>query len=283
MADSKIGGILFGTAGIPHSAHARTTQAGIDRVAELGLGCLEVEFVRGVKMTQDTALASRKSAASKGIALTAHAPYFMNLNAKEPAKVEASKERLLQTARVASILGARGVVFHPAFYLGDPPAEVYVNVRKQLEEVRAQLNREGNGILLRAEVMGKESQFGSIEEILNLSADIEGVAPCLDFSHCHARTGEANSHQEFASILEQIEAKLGRQALDDLHIHISGIDYGKKGEIKHLLLRDSDFRYKDLLRVLRERDAKGLIICESPNLEEDALLLQQSYLELSAQ
>ena len=70
--------------------------------------------------------------------------------------------------------------------------------------------------------------------------------------------------------------------MDDLHIHISGIDHGKKGEIKHLLLRDSDFRYKDLLRVLRERDAKGLIICESPNLEEDALLLQQSYLELSA-
>jgi deoxyribonuclease-4 len=149
-----------------------------------------------------------------------------------------------------------------------------------LREIRAQLKEEGNEILLRPEVMGKGSQFGNLEETLNLSADIEGIAPCLDFSHWHARTGEANSRAEFASVLDQVEKRLDRQALDNMHIHVSGIAYGSKGEIKHLALDESDFRYMELMKALKERRVQGVVICESPNLEEDALLLQQTYLGL---
>lgn len=182
--------LLFGTAGVPLSARARTTQAGIERIAELGLECLEVQFVQGVKMTKEAALPVGKLAAQKKVALTAHAPYAINLNAREPEKVKASQERLLQSARVAAVLGAKGVVFHAAFYLADSTTAVYANVKKHLEEVRTMLKREGNQVLLRPEVTGKASQFGSIEELLRLSAEMEGVAPCLDFSHWHARTGK---------------------------------------------------------------------------------------------
>ena len=274
--------LLFGTAGIPLSAKFSTMEAGIARISELGLGCLEAEFVQGVRMTQKAALTVRELAANKGITLTAHAPYFMNLNAKQPAKVEASKARLLQTARIAAALGATSVVFHPGFYLGDRTATAHAKVKRHLEEVRERLINEGNAVLLRPEVMGRESQFGSLEEILSLSAEIEGVAPCLDFSHWHARTGKANSYHEFVGILDQVQQKLGRQALDNMHIHLSGIAYGRKGETRHLPLEDSDLQYKQLLKALKVRRVKGLIICESPNLEEDALLLQQSYLELPA-
>ena len=62
-----------------------------------------------------------------------------------------------------------------------------------------------------------------------------------------------------------------------MHIHAAGIDYGKKGEIKHLNLRESDFKYVEFLQALKDYDASGMVICESPNLEEDALLLQETY------
>jgi deoxyribonuclease-4 len=66
-----------------------------------------------------------------------------------------------------------------------------------------------------------------------------------------------------------------------MHIHLSGIAYGNKGEIKHLMLPDSDFKYAQLLKALKERRAKGMVVCESvPYLEQDALLLQQTYREL---
>ncbi|MBA7467980.1 hypothetical protein ES707_03220 [subsurface metagenome] len=125
--------------------------------------------------------------------------------------------------------------------------------------------------------MGKHSQFGTVEEILNLCAELGGLDICMDFAHWHARTGGLNSHREFASILLQIEEKLGRVALDNMHIHVSGIAYGGKGEIKHLNLKESDFQYAELLEALKDYDVKGIVICESPNLEEDALLLQATY------
>ena len=278
MNSNEISELLFGTGGIPVSAKLRSTEAGIQRIAELGLGCMEVEFVQGVKMSPKVAVSVGELAARKQVVLTAHGPYFINLNAVEPEKINMSKERILQTARTAALFGAKSITFHAAFYLKSTPAETYTTVKRQLQEVVNTLKNEGNKVTICPEVMGKPSQFGTLEEILQLSAEIEGVAPCLDFSHWHARTGKANSYQEFLDILDQIENKLGRRALDNMHVHLSGIAYGKKGEIKHLMLPDSDFRYAELLRALKERKAKGVIISESvPYLEKDALLLQQTY------
>ena len=281
MNSDEISELLFGTGGVPVSAQSRSTEAGIERIAELGLGCIEVEFVQGVRMSSEVAVSVGELAARKKVVLTAHGPYFVNLNAVEPQKVHMSKERILQTARIATLFGAKSITFHAAFYLKNTPAETYAVVKKHLQQVVNTLQKEGNKVTISPEVTGKPSQFGTLEEILQLSSEIEGVLPCIDFSHWHARTGQANSYKEFLDILDQVERKLGRQALDNMHIHLAGIAYGKKGEIKHLMLPDSDFQYAELLKALKERKAKGIIICESvPYLEQDALLLQQTYREL---
>ncbi len=274
--------LLFGTGGVPLSARSRSTEAGIERIAELGLGCMEVEFVQGVKMSAQAAVLVGELAAKRNVVLTAHGPYFINLNATEPEKVNQSKERILQTARIAALFGARSVTFHAAFYMKSTPAETYATVKKHLQEVVRTLRREGNRITISPEVTGRPSQFGTLQEILRLSSEIEGVLPCLDFSHWHARTGKANSYSEFLDILDEVERKLGKQALDNMHIHLSGIAYGKKGEIKHLMLTDSDFKYAELLKALKDRKVKGVVISESvPDLEQDALLLQRTYRNLT--
>ncbi|MBA7692743.1 endonuclease 4 [subsurface metagenome] len=269
--------LLFGTGGVPHSAKSPSTTSGIERIAELGLGCMEIEFVRGVKMNEAGAALVAETATRRGIKLSAHAPYYINFNAREPEKVKASQERLLQTARIASLCGAESIVFHTGYYLGDPPEKVYDTVKKYLAETLNQLNRENNQVRVRPEILGKPSEFGTLDEVFSLCTELEGLSLCIDFAHWHARTGKFNSYPEFTSILSQIEQRLGRAALDDMHIHVSGISYGAKGEIKHLNLKESDLRYVELLQALRDYQAKGIVICESPNLEEDALLLQATY------
>ncbi len=273
-------GLLFGTGGTPLSSKSKSTVSGIERIAELGLGCMEIAFVRGVKMGEASARQVAEVAARAGIKLSAHAPYFINFNAREPEKIKASQNRLLQTASIASLCGAHSVVFHTAFYLGDPPEKAYDVVKKYLAETLSQLKQENSRVWVRPEVMGKPSEFGTIDEILNLCTELEGLAPCLDVSHWHARTGAFNSYPEFAAVLQQIKARLGRAALDDMHFHFSGIHYGAKGEINHLNLKESDFRYVELLKAFRDYGVKGLVICESPNLETDALLLQETYRSL---
>ena len=273
-------GLFFGTAGIPRSTRPESTVSGIERIVELGLDCMEIEFVRGVRMGEDSARRVAETADRLGVRLSAHAPYFINLNSHEPEKITASQERILQTARIAHLCHAHSVVFHAAFYLGDPPEKVYRTTRNYLAEIMNRLKRVNNPILVRPEVTGKATQFGDIEEVLSLSAELEGVAPCIDFSHWHARTGLFNTYPEFKSVLLRIEERLGREALENIHIHVAGIHYGKKGELRHLNFADSDFNYRDFLRALKDTGAGGTVICESPNLEEDALLLQAAYRSL---
>jgi deoxyribonuclease IV len=273
--------LSFGTGGTPHStAKPATTSKGIERIAELGLGCTELEFVQQVMINEAGAKLVAETSKKTGIKLSAHSSYYINFNAHEPEKLAASQKRLLHAARIAHLCGARSVVLHTAFYLGDPPETVYETIKKNLKQVLDDLRRDKINITVRPELMGKPGQFGTIDEILRLSADLEGVAPCIDFAHWHARTGIFNTYPEFAALLGNIKETLGKPALEDMHIHFSGINYTKNGERNHLDLKESDLNYVDLLRALRDYEVKGLVICESPSLEEDALLLQNTYHEL---
>jgi deoxyribonuclease-4 len=129
--------------------------------------------------------------------------------------------------------------------------------------------------------MGKSAMLGSLLDTLEMSREIPGVLPCLDFAHLHARAGDGsmNSYAEWASVLEEYRKILGESSLQDLHIHLSGIEYGEKGEKNHLPLEDADLDLKALFKSLLEFGCGGRILCESPLLEEDAQKLRQLWLE----
>lgn len=270
--------LLFGTAGAPLSSKKKGSIDGIKRVRELGLDCMELEFVRGVRMKEETATNIRQTAEKENIALSVHAPYYINLNSAEEEKIEASIERIYQSARIGALCGASSIVFHPAYYQGQSSEKVMEKVTGLLEGLTSRLSNEGIDVVLRPETTGKATQFGSLEETLMMATAIEGVMPCIDFSHLHARScGEYNTMEEFQSVLERVENTLGRDGLDNMHCHVSGIAYGEKGEKNHLVLQESDLNYSDMMTAFREFHIKGLVICESPNLEDDALLLKNTF------
>jgi deoxyribonuclease-4 len=267
--------LLFGTAGTPHSSRGKDSISGIRRVHELGLGCMELEFVRGVKMGEKTARAVNDVAKQLDIRLSVHAPYYINLNA-EGETLSASKERILNSARIGHICGAKSVVIHAGFIQKVARDTVYERIKNVIVEIKERLKSESVDITLRIETMGRGSQFGTLEEVLAIT-EVDGVLPCIDFSHLHAITGKNNSREEFASIMARVEEKLGGRGLDDMHIHVSGIEYSDKGEKNHIVFADSDFKYKELAQAFVDFDIGGMVICESPNLEEDALLLKGEY------
>jgi deoxyribonuclease-4 len=272
--------LIFGTAGVPRSTKASNSVAGIGRVREVGLDCMELEFVQGVRMSEKGAVNVQEAARRENIALSVHAPYYINLNSPEEEKLKASMERIYQAARIGSLCGAESIVLHAAFYQKSSKEAAYKNVSKALGELAGQFRDEGIAAVLRPETMGKRAQFGTLEEVLALSEEIEGVMPCLDFSHIHAREGKENSYPEFTAILSKVEETLGKEGLENMHMHVSGIEYDRNGEKRHLTLKESDFNYPELLKALKEFDVKGLVICESPIMEEDALLLKKTYMEV---
>jgi len=270
--------LLFGTAGIPIGTPDRNTLNGVAFVRKLGLDVMELEFVRMINISKQVAPDVKEVAKKNDVTLTCHAPYYINLSSNEKAKARASVGRILNSARIAKLCGAFSVCFHAAFYQKSEPEKVYGNVKDAMEEIIETLKDEGNDIWVRPETTGKATQFGSLKEILNLSAELDNVMPCIDFSHlCARENGKVNSYSEFSKVLEEVEKVLGRKGLENMHAHISGIEYGEKGERKHLVLKDSEFRYEELLKALKEFKVKGVVICESPNIEEDALLMQKSF------
>ena len=165
--------------------------------------------------------------------------------------------------------------------MGNDKNIVFDRVAKQTEKIIKTLQEEDNNIWIRPETTGKNTQWGNLEEIVKLSKMFEKVLPCVDFAHLHARSnGSYNTYDEFCKIFEFIGNELGEVALNNFHAHLAGIEYSAKGEKKHLILEESDMNYKDLLKAFKEFNIKGVIVCESPNIEDDAKLLKDYYLSL---
>ncbi len=274
----KFDKLNFLTAGMPLRTGKGSYPEAFDIIEEMGLDGLELEFVHGVRMNPETREKVKTIRAEKNLVLTAHAPFYINLNSKEEDKVEASAARIVETAAVAGEVGAFSITFHAAYYMGKDKDTVFNQVKTQIVNINKIIAKENINLWIRPETTGKPTQWGDLDEIINLSKEFENVLPCIDFSHLHARSaGEYNTYNEFSQIFEKLGKKLGDYAINNFHGHLAGIDYGAKGEKKHLNLEESDMNYKDLLKVMKEFGVKGALVCESPNIENDAALLKQYY------
>jgi deoxyribonuclease-4 len=191
----------------------------------------------------------------------------------------------MDAAYYGSLAGATDIIFHPGSYFASERREVLKTAIPRLRGCVKELREKGNRVTLRPETMGKSAMLGSLEDTLEMAAEIEGVQPCVDFAHLHARPGNGtmNTYDEWMAVLKAYSRALGKRSLKKLHIHLSGIAYGPKGEKEHLKLAEADLDLDALFRALSEFGCAGRILCESPIMEEDALNMKKAWLEVCAE
>jgi len=268
----------FGTSGIPLSTIPRDTINGIAQVKKLNLDSMELEFVRAINIKAEKAPLVKAAAKQHDVILTCHGQYWVNLNSKDPAVASASIQRIIDAATRAYECGAWSICFHMAFYGGQLHDIAYENIKKNLKLAIKQLQDNSIPITVRPETGGKVIQFSDIDGLIKLSQEVEQVLPCIDWAHHCARTnGKVNNYNEFKNILTKIENNLGKDALNNMHMHIEGIKYTEKGERSHLTFAESDFKYQEALKALKEFNVKGVLTCESPNIEGDALIAKKFF------
>ena len=269
--------LLFGISGLPIGNGSRSFNyaSGIEYIKSIGLDAMELLFVRSVNVTAKNKDIILKNKLEKDIYLSAHGSHYINLNAAESEKQEQSMERIIKAMDGLSEVKGKSLVFHPGYYLKDSKEDTYNTIKRNL------LKLPYKGVDYRLETTGKRTQFGTLEELVSLCNEVASCKLCIDFSHIHARgNGSLKGYDDFAKILQYVLDELGRSALDDLHIHMGGIDYNEKGERKHLPLQESDFNYHACLKVLKDFNCSGCVILEGPLVEKDALLLKKIYKEL---
>lgn len=268
--------IYLGPAGIPTVAEDKTTEGGIRKVAELGLNAMEVEFVRNVYLNQKKAEEIGNIADKLKISLTVHAPYFINLLSDKKSTFEASKKRILESLDRAERMGAKAVVVHAAYYGSLSKESAFKKMVGITEEILEEAKKIGiNKTLLAYETMAKESQFGDLDELLNLVKQVKSKQLTLnvDFAHLFVRNG---GKIEYGEILEKMKH------FDTIFSHFSNVKYNintKKFVDVHVPL-DSHPSFKPLAEEILERKLNITIISESPVLEQDSLKMLQIFKKL---
>lgn len=224
--------------------------------------CAEISFTHGVRITDKRTKLIKSIAKKNDLQLSVHAPYYINLNSNDTLKIEASKKRIFDSARAANLLGTNKVVFHAGYYMGKTKKEAYKIIRDGIVDILDFCDDQDVDVDLLPEAMGKVSQFGSISELISLHDEL-GINFCVDFSHLKARNLGSLNYKE---IVNQVSS------FKKLHSHFSGIEFGQKGEIRHLNVDLNES--KELINAIIDSPIKKLsMICESPNTYDDAIAM----------
>lgn len=264
--------VLFGPAGYPASAKGKLERV-FQILVDVGVNALEYAAVHGLRTSEEKARKIGELAKQNDITMSMHSAYYISIASKDAEIRERSRQRLIKALKFAPLMGVKRIVFHPGTHGGLSRDDAHIIIRDSLQSVWEEAGHLGNGALLAPEIAGKLSMYGSIEQIIKLCQDVDGCIPTIDWAHLYARRqGELKDKGSYLKIIEHFENELGSLFLDNMHFHISAIEYTEKGEASH-----KPFGEKwgpdlcPLMEIVHEVGYKPTFICESPNPLQGAL------------
>ncbi len=282
----------FGPAGnserFYEEGHSRTVES-FAWQKPLGLSVFEYPFGRGINLSVQAAQDIGAAARAAGVAISAHAPYYINLGSAEQETRQKGQDYILRSARMLDLMGGERLVLHVGAPQKNPREEAFQRCCEGLIAARAALVAEGlSHIRLCPETMGRPSVIGTLDEVLQMVKLDDSFIPCIDFAHLHAAQGGIlKGPDDFEQVLEAMAQTLGNARASSFHSHFSHIEYGPKGELKHRIFADEGFGpdFAHLAPLLVRRGWAPTFICESRGtMADDAAQMLRIYQQaLSAQ
>ena len=258
--------LRFGPAEVPSR---KSPEEAVRLLREQKFNACEIDFAGGFWMDYEWAKEFGKLARKARIVLSVHAPIagFMG-HLERDKKFRMAVGMLDHSAGIAVAASAKLVVVHPGFLLGRTHRAAISAVSKQLAELRTRLEGKGRVVPFGIEVMGRVRDFGSLDDVVEISRRSGWVRPVLDFAHMHATSDGAYTDVEpFAAALEAVDEVLEADA--PFHIHFSDIAYANRNETKHLPYGEGTLRADPLGEALQRFERAATVISESPDLKSD--------------
>lgn len=277
--------IKFGPAGNAQSFADAGFKATVDAprwLHEMGLNAYEYQCGRGVNIGEETARKIAAQAALHDIAMSLHAPYYINLSNRDEERVQKNIGYVLASCQAATWLGADRIVVHTGGVGKQSRTKAFENTKENVRDILDAVEQARYTTTICLETMGKQSVIGSAEEIFELVALDDRLLPCIDFGHLNARTcGKCSTEEEFTQVLNLMENIIGTERARVFHSHFSHIEYGPKGEVRHLTFADEQYGpdFAPLAKLIAQRGWIPRFICESAGTQaEDAKQMMDMYL-----
>lgn len=291
----------FGVAGFPPNFFESTLRKKRENIFlwlnQLGLDWIELQCTRGVKMKPEQAHLYRELGNQYGIGISIHGPYYISLASGDTEVVARSRERILQCFALAAELQSQRIIFHPGYFPGNTEDDRHKAVKQIINELNSLKDDVPKGISIFPETAGKNSQIGSLDEILEICEHVEYANPCIDFAHIHAFShGTLWTERDIMDVFLRIKTRFGPEALDHLHVHMYPVDYNCRGEKKHKAFDDTIESYDQLslfqeplhqfnkyfpraehfIASVKSLNIHPVVICEAYNTQDTGALLMKS-------
>ena len=277
--------IKFGVAGNSKSfydeGYTQTIEAGL-WCKNRGIDAFEYSFGRGIMLNEKTAKEIGNAFRQEGVEMSAHAPYFINLANLDPEMIKKSYGYITGSLKKVKDFGGSRVVVHPATQ-GKMQREDAVNLMVEnargLIDVLDELGY-GSEYKICFETMGKLAQLGTVDEIIKVCSLDERFYPCIDFGHVNAREqGVLKNGINYNTIVQKMSDFLPKHKVFNMHVHFSKIEYGAKGEIRHLTFEDQKYGpdYEPLMELFHEKGLEPYIICESDGTQAEDTVQMKKY------
>lgn len=280
-----MGKVLFGPSGNSESFFNEGHSATLESPAWVkakGLDLFEYSFGQGYRMSSDTAVKIGNEFKKEGIELSVHAPYFINFANPDDEMFSKTIGYISTGIKFLKNLQAKRLIFHPASCGKQTREEAVKLMMERFKEVMPSFEKElDDDMFLCPETMGKLMQIGTYKEVIDLCTISSKLIPTFDFGHINALTqGSLKSADDYKRIFDYCFEKLGEERTKNAHIHFSKIQYGSKGEIRHLTFEDDVYgpNFEDLAKVLVDYDLSCHVVCESAGTQaEDSLIMKDIY------
>ncbi len=137
--------VRFGPAGQADNYKGKSSAKYPAWLAEQGLDAFEYQCGKGVNVGEETARAVGEAARTHGIALSLHAPYFINLANPDPESLKKTTGYILAACQAADWMGATRVTVHTGALMKRTRREALDIAKRSLREVLAACDGAGFG------------------------------------------------------------------------------------------------------------------------------------------
>ncbi|MBE5741298.1 MAG: hypothetical protein E7351_02055 [Clostridiales bacterium] len=266
--------MIFGVAGVPTNYNGKFKDL-FDWLRNLGLNAYEIQCVYGFKISDANKAVILKEQAND-MHFSIHAPYYINLGSQNAPVVARSKENMKQGIELAKSIGVNRIVFHPGGGHNNTIEGRKFAIRQLIDAVNEFTSEIDMGeVRLYPEIGGKTANLGSLDEIIEICKECKYCYPCIDIAHLHAREfGSITSKEILKEKLERIKSALPEK-FKYIHFHAYTINYGDKGEVKHLMHGEnmpdgSEGRpnLDEFVELLHEMNINPWVISEASDTQE---------------
>lgn len=205
------------------------------------------------------------------VSVSIHTPYYTDLSSNNEF-TGICMDGIRHAAILTNALGGRLITTNLGLYANGMSVDDAIdNIYKNVADIMDWWKDNDLKPKLGIEITGQQNVFGSLEQVLNICDQIDGLIPVVNWSNHYSRTnGELLEVEDFKHIFEQIEPYCG----GSIHSLFAGVEYCDNNEFRLTPIKRGDLKFETLAECLVEVKPDITIISSSSLLEHDAMYMR---------